>query len=242
MSSGPATTALSYALLIACASMPLLLPVSYFAVKLHDNKRRFKNKSDTEEDGVEMEMRDAYGESRGKRGKRAAYEQIGTIPRQLHASQAADAAELSKARIVQVVAYCRRAGPARMGGCAPASSGVCACTCPGVSGAKGVPRTGTPVRFVIAAKRLLWQDTAPGPSCQGEDGPVAKPHDRWHSACCWLTGALPHAVCCMPATSLKWVSRRSSAVSEPSRKRSGQRKPACMAIVPTRKPASVNTA
>ena len=88
--------------------MPLLLPVSYFAVKLHD-RRQFKKKSDTEEDGVEMEMRDAFKESRGKCGKRAAYEQIDTIPRQLHASQAADAAELSKARIVQVVAYCRRA-------------------------------------------------------------------------------------------------------------------------------------
>ena len=58
------------------------------------------------EDGVEMEMRDAFKESRGKR---AAHEQIDAIPRQLHASQAADAAELSKARIVQVVAYCRRA-------------------------------------------------------------------------------------------------------------------------------------
>ncbi len=108
MSSGPATAALSYALLIACASMPLLLPVSYFAVKLHD-RRQFKKKSDTEEDGVEMEMRDAFKESRGKCGKRAAFEQIDTIPRQLHASQAADAAELSKASIVQVVAYCRRA-------------------------------------------------------------------------------------------------------------------------------------
>jgi hypothetical protein len=106
MSSGPATAALSYALLIACASMPLLLPVSYFAVKLHDNRRRFKRKSDTEEDGVEMEMRDAFKESRAKR---AAHEQIDAIPRQPHASQAADAAELSKARIVQVIAYCRRA-------------------------------------------------------------------------------------------------------------------------------------
>ena len=50
MSSGPATTTLSYALLIACASMPLLLPVSYFAVKLHD-RRQFvhKRKKDTEE-------------------------------------------------------------------------------------------------------------------------------------------------------------------------------------------------
>ena len=105
MSSGPATAALSYALLIACASMPLLLPVSYFAVKLHD-RRRFKRKSEAEEDGVEMEIGDAFKESRGKR---AAHEQIGTIPRQRHASQAADAAELSKARIVQVVAYCRRA-------------------------------------------------------------------------------------------------------------------------------------
>jgi hypothetical protein len=39
-----------------------------------------------------------------ERGKRAAHEQIDTIPRQRHASQAADAAELSKARIAQVVA------------------------------------------------------------------------------------------------------------------------------------------
>ena len=85
--------------------MPLLLPVSYFAVKLHDSRQFIqKKKSDTEEDGVEMEMRDAFKESRAKR---AAHEQIDTIPRQLHASQAADAAELSKARIVQVVAYCR---------------------------------------------------------------------------------------------------------------------------------------
>ena len=110
MSSGPATAALSYALLIACTSMPLLLPVSYFAVKLHDSRQFIqKKKSDTEEDGVEMEIRDAFKESRGKRGKRAAHEQIDAIPRQLHASQAADAAELSKARIVQVIAYCRRA-------------------------------------------------------------------------------------------------------------------------------------
>ena len=89
--------------------MPLLLPVSYFAVKLHDGRQFVqKKKSDAEEDGVEMEIRDAFKESRGKRGKRAVHEQIGTIPRQLHASQAADVAELSKARIVQVVAYCRR--------------------------------------------------------------------------------------------------------------------------------------
>ena len=108
MSSGPATAALSYALLIACASMPLLLPVSYFAIKLHDGRQLIQKKnSDTEEDGIEMEMRDAFKESRGKRGKRAAQEQIGKIPHQLHTSQAADAAELSKARIVQVVAYCR---------------------------------------------------------------------------------------------------------------------------------------
>jgi hypothetical protein len=52
-------------------------------------------------------------------------------------SQAADAAELSKARIVQVVAYCRRAS--QHGGqlvLPLASLRVCACTCPGVSEAK----------------------------------------------------------------------------------------------------------
>jgi hypothetical protein len=70
------------------------------------------------------------------------------------------------------------------------------CTCPGVSGAKDVPRTGMPVRFVIAAKRLLWQETAAGPSGQGEDGPFSKRRDRWHSACCWLTGdRMLYAVC-----------------------------------------------
>jgi hypothetical protein len=89
-----------------------------------------------------MEIGDAFKESRGKR---AAHEQIGTIPRQLHASQAADAAELSKARIVQVVTYCRRASQHGWEVVLPlASLRVCACTCPGVSGAKGVPRTGTP--------------------------------------------------------------------------------------------------
>ncbi len=98
--------------------MPLLLPVSYFAVKLHD-RRRFKRKSDTGEDGVEMEIPDSFKESRAKR---AAHEQIDAIPRQRHASQAADAAELSKARIVQVVAYCRKASQhGWMGGRAPAS-------------------------------------------------------------------------------------------------------------------------
>ena len=98
MSSGPATAALSYALLIACASMPLLLPVSYFAVKLHDRK------NDSEEDGVEMEFRDAFKDSRGKR---AAREKIDEIPRKRHASQAAD--ELSNACIVQVGADVRGA-------------------------------------------------------------------------------------------------------------------------------------
>jgi hypothetical protein len=98
MSSGPATAALSYALLIACASMPLLLPISYFAVKLHDRK------NDSEEDGVEMEFRDAFKDSRGKR---AAREKIDEIPRKRHASQAAD--ELSKACIVQVGAEVRGA-------------------------------------------------------------------------------------------------------------------------------------
>ncbi len=105
MSSGPATAALSYALLIACASMPLLLPVSHFAVKLHE-RRQFTHsrKTDSEADGVEMEFRDAFKDSRGKR---AAREKIDAIPPQRHASQAAD--ELSKACIVQVGAYVRRA-------------------------------------------------------------------------------------------------------------------------------------
>ncbi len=100
MSSGPATAALSYALLIACASMPLLLPVSYFAVKLHDRRQFIRNRNP---DGVEMEIRDAYKESLAKR---AAREKNSAIPCQRHASQAID--ELSKARIVQVVAYFRR--------------------------------------------------------------------------------------------------------------------------------------
>ena len=98
MSSGPATAALSYALLIACASMPLLLPVSYFAVKLHERRQSTHNrKNDGEEDGVEMEFRDAFKESRGKR---AAREKTDESPRKRNASQAAD--ELSKACIVQV--------------------------------------------------------------------------------------------------------------------------------------------
>jgi hypothetical protein len=100
-SSGPATAALSYALLIACASMPLLLPVSYFAVKLHDRRQSIQTrKPESEEDGVEMQFRDAFKESRGKR---AAREKIDEIPRKRNASQAAD--ELSKACIVQVGAY-----------------------------------------------------------------------------------------------------------------------------------------
>ena len=101
MSSGPATAALSYSLLIACASMPLLLPVSYFAVKLHERRQSTHNrKTDGEEDGVEMEFRDAFKESRGKR---AAREKADETPRKRNASQAAD--ELSKACIVQVGAY-----------------------------------------------------------------------------------------------------------------------------------------
>ena len=105
MSSGPATSALSYALLIACASMPLLLPVSYFAVKLHERRQFIHNRKDeSEEDGVEMEFRDAF---KASRGKRTAREKIDEIPRKRHASQAAD--ELSKACIVQVGAYVRGA-------------------------------------------------------------------------------------------------------------------------------------
>ena len=105
MSSGPATSALSYALLIACASMPLLLPVSYFAVKLHERRQFIRNRTtDSDEDGVEMEFRDAFKESRGKRAARG---KIDAIPPKRHASQAAD--ELSKACIVQVGAYVRRA-------------------------------------------------------------------------------------------------------------------------------------
>jgi hypothetical protein len=103
MSSGPATAALSYALLIACALMPLLLPVSYFSVKLHE-RRPFIQTPDTEEDGVEFEIRDSFKESRGKR---ATHENIDAIPCRRRASQAVD--ELSKARIVQVVVYFRRA-------------------------------------------------------------------------------------------------------------------------------------
>jgi hypothetical protein len=98
VSSGPATAALSYALLIACASMPLLLPVSYFAVKLHERRQSTHDrKNDGAEDGVEMEFRDAFKESRGKR---AARERTDETPRKRNASQAAD--ELSKACIVQV--------------------------------------------------------------------------------------------------------------------------------------------
>ena len=109
MSSGPATAALSYALLIACASMPLLLPVSYFAVKLHERRQFIQTRnSRTEEGDVEFQIRDAFTESRGKRATR---EKIDAIPRQRDASQAAD--ELSKARIVQVVAYVRRASGMR---------------------------------------------------------------------------------------------------------------------------------
>ncbi len=94
MSSGPATAALSYALLIACASMPLLLPISYVAVKLHE-RRFIPNKKP---DGIEMEIRDAS--------------KIDAIPRQLHASQVE--ADLSKARTVPVVAYfCRASGMGR---------------------------------------------------------------------------------------------------------------------------------
>ena len=85
--------------------MPLLLPVSYFAVKLHERRQSTHNrKNDGEEDGVEMEFRDAFKESRGKR---AAREKIDAIPRQRYASQAAN--ELSKARMVQVVTYVRMA-------------------------------------------------------------------------------------------------------------------------------------
>ena len=69
--------------------MPLLLPVSYVAVKLQE--RRFIQKK--KPDGIEMEIRDAW--------------KIDAIPRQLHASQVE--AHLSKARIVQVVSYVRRA-------------------------------------------------------------------------------------------------------------------------------------
>jgi hypothetical protein len=104
MSSGPATAALSYALLIACASMPLLLPVSYFAVKLHERRQFIQTRNPgTEEGDVEFQIRDAFTESRGKRATR---EKIDAIPHQRYASQAN---ELSKARIVQVVAYVRRA-------------------------------------------------------------------------------------------------------------------------------------
>ena len=109
MSSGPATAALSYALLIACASMPLLLPVSYFAVKLHERRQFIKKRNpDSEEDGVEMEFRDAF---KVGRGKRAAREKIDANPRKRHTSQSAD--ELSKACIVQVGAYVRRASVMR---------------------------------------------------------------------------------------------------------------------------------
>ncbi len=102
MSSGPATAALSYALLIACASMPLLLPVSYFAVKLRERRQFIQSQKPDNEDGVEMELRDAFKEGRGKRATR---EKIDASPRKRDASQAAGGAELSKARIVQVVAY-----------------------------------------------------------------------------------------------------------------------------------------
>jgi hypothetical protein len=105
MSSGPATAALSYALLIACASMPLLLPLSYFAVKLHERRQFIQTRNPgTEEGDVEFQIRDAFTESRGKRATR---EKMDAIPRQRYASQAAN--ELSKARIVQVVAYVHRA-------------------------------------------------------------------------------------------------------------------------------------
>ena len=105
MSSGPATAALSYALLIACASMPLLLPVSYFAVKLHERRQFIQTRNPgTEEGDVEFQIRDAFTESRGKRTTR---EKIDATPRQRYASQAAN--ELSKARIVQVVTYVRMA-------------------------------------------------------------------------------------------------------------------------------------
>jgi hypothetical protein len=119
MSSGPATAALSYALLIACASMPLLLPVSYVAVKLHE-RRRFvlENKKKRHQSGIEMEVRDAY--------------KLDAIPRQLHASKVE--ANLSKARIVPVVAYfCRASG---MGRARYYFVHTCTCTCRGVSAAR----------------------------------------------------------------------------------------------------------
>ena len=217
MSSGPATAALSYALLIACASMPLLLPVSYVAVKLCE-RRRFvlENKKKRHQSGIEMEVRDAW--------------KIDAIPRQLHASQVE--ANLSKARIVPVVAYfCRASG---MGRARYYFVHVCACACRGVSAARaygGQERRARAIRDCITQpsacfhRRLPPARAATTRACRSPNGTTGGTF-----ACCWVTAMYQHdAVCCWPAT--KWISRRSSAVS--SRKRSGRRRTVCMVKVST---------
>ncbi len=108
--------------------IPMHLPISIFAVKLHERRPFIQTRTpDTEEDGVEFEIRDAYKESRGKRETR---ENIDAIPCRRRASQAVD--ELSKARIVQVAAYFRRASGMRGRARYPPAR-VCACTCRGAS-------------------------------------------------------------------------------------------------------------
>jgi hypothetical protein len=201
MSSGPATAALSYALLIACALMPLLLPVSYFAVKLH-GKRPFIQTSDTEEDGVEFEIRNAFKESRGKSALR---ENIDAIPCRRRASKAVD--ELSKARIVQVVAYFRRASGMR-GRARYSLACVYACTCWDASAeraCRGQERRARAIRgcsqvFAFAGDcRRPERPRRGGASCQTA-GQVARSMSL-------VTAMCPHdVVCCMPATKL--ISRR----------------------------------
>ena len=95
---------------------------------------------------------------------------------------------------------------------------------------RAADKNAEPVRFVVATKRLLLQETTAGPSGHDEGVQVVQRRDRWQVVCCRVKAMCQHdAVCCMSAT--KWISRRSSAV--PSRKRSGRERTACMAIVST---------
>jgi hypothetical protein len=45
---------------------------------------------------------------------------------------------------------------------------------------RAADKNAEPVRFVVATKRLLLQETTAGPSGHDEGVPVAKGHDRWH--------------------------------------------------------------
>ena len=92
---------------------------------LHEWRQVIHNRTNgSEEDGVEMEFRDAFKEGRGQRAARVKADEV---PRKRRASHAADA--LSKACIVQVGAYGTDGRS-----CSLLSSVPPACACTSLSG------------------------------------------------------------------------------------------------------------